>query len=250
MLVKEIFDHLAQGELRALSIGGMDDGGVLKHNYEKIIPHINMGIIEIYKRLSVETKIVSIQCDPSIREYELKTDFTQTAGTAPLLYILDSEQEPFLGDILRIEGIRGETLSMSAGKLVRNSDGNFGKDYLDKSINDSSDALSIHTNYLSFRVPEGTKELLEVTYRSKLPNIVYEYFDADTSEINLPYVYLAPLLSYIGMRITIGLPPKEGVSDSNIYLGAFEAGIAQIIRLGLVTTDNTTNYKAVRNGWC
>lgn len=225
MFIKEIFEHLAQGELRTTAIGGMDDGGVLRHNYDKIIPHINMAVIEIYKRLPAETKTVDIQCDLTVQEYKLHKDYTQSVGTAPVKYIMDTVGEPFLADVLRIECITG------------------------KVINDFSDTTSISTNYLSFTVPTPTDELLEITYRAKLPTIDYATFDIATAEIDLPYAYLSALLNYIGMRVTTGMPPKEGVSDSLTFMGRFEACIAKIHELGLVVTNNTTNDKATANGW-
>jgi hypothetical protein len=225
MYIKEIFEHLAQGELRTLAIGGMDDGGILRHNYDKIIPHINMGITEIYKRFPAQAQKIDIQCDPSILEYKLHRDYTQSSGTAPVLYIMDSVEEPFLGDIIRIEEITGKVL------------------------NNNNDDTSIHTDYLSFIVPEATDELMELSYRAKLPHVDINTFYINTTELNLPYAYLSALLNYIGMRMTIGMPPKEGVSDSNTFLGRFEASIAKIFELGLVVTDNTTNEKAINNGW-
>ena len=225
MLIKEIFEHLAQGELRTMSVGGMDDGGVLRHNFDKIIPHINMGVTEIYKRLPALEKRIDIQCDLGIMEYKLHKNYTQTSGSAPVLYIMDTFESPFLGDVLKLECITGEV------------------------INDASNEESIRTDYLSFTVPVPTDELLEIVYRAKLPTIDFTTFDIDTAELDLPYAYLSALLNYIGMRMTTGMPAKEGISDSNTFLGRFEACIAKIHELGLVVTNETTNDKATINGW-
>ena len=225
MLITEIFEHLAQGELRHLSLGGMDDGGILRHNYDKILPHLNMGITEIYKRLPSENKSVDVQCELGILTYHLNKMYSQSSGTAPTLYIVDTD-EPFLGDVLRIEEITGKVL------------------------NDASHEESINMNsYLSFTVPAPTDELLEIHYRAKLPTIDTKLPDYTNMEIDLPYSYLGALLNYIGMRATVGLPAKEGVSDSNTYMGKFEADMQKILELGLVITNNTTNMKAEKNGW-
>tara|TARA_R110000744_G_scaffold182374_2_gene301654 strand:- start:1925 stop:2605 length:681 start_codon:yes stop_codon:yes gene_type:complete len=225
MLIKEIFDHLAQGELRTLAIGGMEEGGVLRHNFARIIPHINMGITEIYKRLPALEKRVDIQCDLSILEYKLHTRHTQSSGNAAVLYIMDTITEPFLGDVLKLESITGEV------------------------TNDAHIDTSIRTDYLSFTLPLARDDLLEVVYRAKLPTIDVTTFDIETAELDLPYAYLSALLNYIGMRMTTGMPAKEGISDSNTFLGRFEACIAKIHELGLVVNNDTTNDKATNNGW-
>jgi len=203
----------------------MDDGGILRHNFDKIIPHINMGVTEIYKRLEPLIKKVDIQCDLGIMEYRLHKDYTQTAGSAPVRYIMDSAGDQFLGDVLKLEDITG------------------------KILNDSTNPEAISTNYLSFTVPAPTDELLEIVYRAKLPAIDSTNFDIETTELDLPYAYLSSLLHFIGMRMTTGMPAKEGISDSNTFLGRYEASIAKIHDLGLIVTDNTTNDKATNNGW-
>jgi hypothetical protein len=227
MLIKEIFEHLAQGELRTLALGGMDEGGIQRHNYARTIPHINMAVTELYKRFPAETKTVDIQCNLNVQEYKLHTDYTQSVGTAPLLYIMDTLLDPFLGDVLRIEEIEG------------------------KFINDISEEESITTNYLSFMVPVPTEELLQITYRAKLPTIPVIGFEVETAEIDLPYAYLGALLNYVGMRMTLGIPAKDakGISDSNTFLAKFEADVAKIHELGLVVTNNTVHDKATDNGW-
>lgn len=224
MLVKEIFEHLAQGELRTLALGNMDDGGVIRSNYDKIIPHINMAVIEIYKRQTIE-KTVDIQCDLSMTEYKLDALYSQTTGSAPIKYIMDTPSKPFQNDVLKIECITGKVIN-------RPSDSN---------------AITVQDDYLILPLP--TDELIEVGYRAKLPTIPVIGFDIETAKLELPYAYLSALLNYVGMRITTGMPPKEGVSDSNTFLARFEANMTEIDILGLNKTDNEVNYKAVNRGW-
>ena len=225
MFIKEIFEHLAQGELRTLAVGGMDDGGILRQNYDKVIPHINMAITEIYKRFPAKMEKVDIQCDPSISEYILHTDYTQSAGVANIKYIMDSVTKPFLGDLLKIECIEG------------------------KVINDATNPDSITSDYLSFTVPNPTSELLELTYRAQLPSIDVLTFDIELDEIDLPYAYLSALLNYVGMRMTIGVTNKDGSIPSQAFFGKFEANIMKLHELGLTVTDDTVNDKATLNGW-
>lgn len=225
MYVKEIFEHLAQGELRNLAIGAPDDGGIARHDYAKVIPHINLGITEIYSRLGALSKKLNIQCDLTIQTYHLHPDYAQ-AGSSPTKYIMDSVADPFLGDVLKIESIK------------------------DHSINDLADPLTITSDsYLQFMVPEPTDELLELTYKAQLPKVDVKTFEVDTTEIDFPYTYLPALLNYIGSRVLIGMVTPKGELNSMGYMAKFEASMAQLLQRGFEIENNITNTKLHRNGW-
>lgn len=57
MNLQEVFDQLEVGELSALSVGGIDSGGISRDNYGKIVPHINLGLIDLFKRFNLGQRI-------------------------------------------------------------------------------------------------------------------------------------------------------------------------------------------------
>jgi hypothetical protein len=225
MYVKEIFEHLGQGELRNLAIGAPDDGGIARHDYAKVIPHINLGITEIYSRLGALYKKVNIQCDKEIQTYHLHPKYAQ-AGTAPTKYIMDSVEDPFLGNVLKIESIKDHT------------------------INDLADPLTISSDsYLQFMVPEPTDELLELQYKAQLPQVSVAEFDLATTEIDFPYTYVPALLNYIGSRVLVGMTTPKGELNSMGYMAKFEGSMTQLLQQGFEIVNDTTNTKLHMNGW-
>ena len=60
MLLKDIFEQLAQGELRHLAIGGVDSGGILQQDFNRVIPHINLGVTELCKRFPIQNKVLNV----------------------------------------------------------------------------------------------------------------------------------------------------------------------------------------------
>ena len=75
MLLGDIFEQLTQGELRHLALGGVDSGGILEHNYDKIIPHINLGVTELCKRFPIMNHVAQILTTPETPIYNI-SDFT------------------------------------------------------------------------------------------------------------------------------------------------------------------------------
>lgn len=48
MNLQEVFDQLSVGELSMLSVGGNDQGVIDESNWDKVLPHINLGLTALY----------------------------------------------------------------------------------------------------------------------------------------------------------------------------------------------------------
>jgi len=253
MKLVDLLHQLSQGELSQLKMGNRDDLGIRACDYPKIIPHINLGLTELYKRLNLKNSEVVIQQYDGIQTYYLDSKFAQTKVPNPPLpndnpnnistehkyYIMDSVYQPFTDNVLKIEAVHnelGEELYLSQ----------------DRSYFSGSDkywAVNV-VGYNAIQVPYPEKEnQMIVTYRADHDPIVLNE-NSNVNDIDVPISpsYLEPLLLYIAARVYTNLSSNEG-NEGNNYTQKFEASMAQIERLNLMNKDNTQNSKLDENGW-
>lgn len=232
MLLSDIFEQLTYGELSQLSIGGMNDGEITPERYTPIIAHINLGLTELYKRFPLRIKDVQIQQYEAITSYILEEDFTVSTGTATIKYILDSN-DPFTNNLLRIEQVYDDIK----------------EEYYP--LNNVSDSKSLHvTAFNTIRVPTPVStNTMTVSYRYNHPRIEVAGLDPFTYDVDLPQSLLEPLLYYVASRAYSGVPALDGQNQGLEYLQKFEASIAKITELSLVTNNSRSNQKIWINGW-
>lgn len=253
MQLSELFEQLSQGELSQLKMGGRDDVGIRACDYPKILPHINLGLTELYKRFNLKNSEVVIQQQDQINTYYLETKFAQSskpAGwTPPVMandgvytdpyYIMDSPIQPFTGNVLRIEAVHNEI----GEELYLNQDRQYWKG------SDKYWAVST-PSFNSIQVPYPEKEnQMIVTYRADHDPIIMDE-TSNLQEITVPISpsYLEPLLLYIAARVYSNLSSLEG-NEGNVYTAKYEKSMKQIEQLNLMNKDDTQNAKLDINGW-
>ena len=233
MLLSSIFEQLTYGEFSQLSLAGIDGEDILPENYSAVVSHINLGLTELHKRFPLKMEEVLIQQYADITSYKLDEDFTETKGTQPTLYILDS-LDPFTNTVLRIEKVYNNTLG----------------EY--ESLNDDNDEDTlVTTKYNTIKVPSPTATTtMTVTYRSTHERILTDTLDPYTYDVDIPDSLIEALLFYVASRAHSSLPTLDtGVNEGNVYLAKFEASVAKITELSLITNVNRTNNKMWTNGW-
>jgi len=249
MHLEELFTQLTQGELSQLKMGGRDSVGIRPCDYAKVIPHINLGLTEIYKRFNLKQGEVVVQQFDEIQTYQLNSIYAQSRmpGTTnpsnlpegSKYYIMDSPYQPFTDNVLRIEAIHNEL----GEELYKNQD---------RAYFDGSDKYwAVNTpSYNSIQVPYPEKEnQMIVTYRADHDPIIYvEGMNLHTIQVPISPTYLESLLLYIAARVYTNLSSNEG-NEGNNYTTKFEASIQKIIDLNLINNDDTQNVKLDENGW-
>jgi len=236
MRLQEIFDHLNYGELSQLSIGGNDQGVLDASNQAAVINHINLGLIELYKRFDIRIKEVTVQTLSYLNEYRLDSRYAVTNphgtdDTAYPKYIIDTPFYPFTDDVLVIEEVIDES------EIIY-------------SVNDETDCDTILvTDYNMINVANpGLEAALFVHYRAapeKLnPNLTDNYSDVI---VPLTDQYLEPLLNYVAYRsfAAFNMNNPEAVS----YYAKFEASCQLLRQESLRHKVIRTNGKLSNNGW-
>jgi len=74
VLLRDLFHLLASGEFSSISLSRTSTGGLNESEYEKVIGHLNLGIVEIYKRFRFLENELTLHADPRVTKYYLRED--------------------------------------------------------------------------------------------------------------------------------------------------------------------------------
>lgn len=237
MTLLEILKDLTYGELAGLSIGNLihdeAENEPDPHQYERIVSYINLGLKEIYKRFFLRSKEIDIQLHEEITTYKLHSEYAQTntASAIPISerYILDTVDEPFVDDVLRIEEVYDEE-----GTLLP--------------LNDIHEEDSLYTpayNMIQHPEPSDTASI-SVQYRACHPKISTSLTtDPDTVEVELPNSLHVALLQYVGYRAYLKTNPEKAAD----YWQQFEKSCLHVDRLGLEVQGEPGDWRFDDRGW-
>lgn len=237
MTLLDILKDLTYGELAGLNIGnlipGEFDNEPDPHEYEQIVSYINLGLKEIYKRFFLRSREFTVQEHEEITTYKLHSDYAQSNLASPIAlserYIMDTADDPFQDDILKIEEVYDE----EGTKLA---------------LNDITDEDSVYTpayNLIQIPYPNDANSF-SFQYRACHPQIpVTLATDPDTVEVELPNSLHAALLQFVGYRANLRTNPERSAD----YWQQFEKSCAHVDRLGLEVQGEPGDWRFDDHGW-
>ena len=247
MNLQEVFDQLSAGEFSQLSLGGAGVGVINETNYQGLLGHINLGLTALFKKFPLKEGRLSIALQPGQALYKLNSAFAvaNTGSTELVKYILDTVDDPFQDDVLKIE------------KVLTEAEAEF-------PLNDGSDVYSMFTpSALQLRVPqelvtdgadlpeEMETDILTVVYRANHPKILLSevQFDPSQVELWLPESHLEPLLYYVASRVNNPVGMANEFHAGNSYYAKYVAACQALMEEGLQVDQGSTNYRLISNGW-
>lgn len=234
MKIKRIIEHLQNGVLSKINLGGNTEMGITSYNYPTVISAIELGLLELNQLFNLQQREVFLKQEDHIYVYHLDVKYAQTntASTEPYKYILDSVNNPFNGDILRIESVYDE----------------LGREF---SLNDSSNCDSLYTPSLtSIQVPRPNKEnSLSVIYSAGSVELRKTGADVLEQEVYLPNVLLQPLLMFVASQVVLGKDSLEAKNESMVFERRYKEALTLAMNYGAKVTDNTLNMNVGRNKW-
>lgn len=269
MKLQEIFDQLEYGELSQLSIGGLPAGVIDESNWPRLVAHINLGMIALYKRFTLKQGRITLALVSGQTRYRLHSDYSVHSLRVPLetKYIMDSVTARFADDIQKVERITGDhRLGMINGVAATiGAQDRYLHERAEFGLNDLSDEFAIFTpsrdvievpraivNH-GWDLPERWQtDNLEIFYRADAPKIVIPigYFDPDRVEVPVPASHLEPLLYFVAGRIHNPVGMGDEFNAGNTYAAKFEAACQQLESAGLqVNQDSQGSNRLARNGW-
>lgn len=234
MTLKDIFDHLAYGELAGYFLGTIDEetGTLTEDNQLKMVSHINAGLAALYTRFTLRKESVRIELSDERTRYPLRKEFAMSSGK-PDAFINDLAV-PLDHDVLAIQSIYDDK-----GKPVP--------------INALDSPCSVLTpTPLTMEVPEALKsEFLTVRYKAG-PKRLDEFDmmgDPSFTEIALPFVYLEALGYYIASRVLNPTGMQQEMTQGTNYSLKYEAACMLLEQTGMHVQEDTYHPRACRNGW-
>lgn len=231
-----IFDGLTTGELSKVALGGArtEDYKIKVEDYKKVIPAINMAIMEIHKRIPLRTETIMVALSNHITLYKLKREHAVTnADTRFTKYLLDSCESPFNPKVLRVDNVTDAQ----------------GNDYPLNEQNNRSSLFTPTHNVVQHPYPlEGG--YMDVHYRTSICEIP-RAFDGDPYcyELDIPDFILAPILTYVQARLEVGMVRNENAQAQYALMGKFEQECEILKRSDLVVTNAAMNTNIHDNGW-
>lgn len=236
MLLSEIFDQLTYSEFASLSLGNTLDNnnGIPAGSYPKVVSYVNAAITELHKRFMLREGELKIQLSED-KEYYRLVAANSISEDAINGFILDSAENKFIEDIIKIE-------------LIKDADGE------EVALNDAQASYSAFIpTHNTLKIPDATEgDIWTVVYRQSLPKIVIEDgFDPEKVEVDLPDYLLKALVYYAASRAYMSMKTLEtGVNEANMYLSRYENACNEVVALGLINDPNLEEVNLFKEqGW-
>lgn len=232
MTLTDVLTALIYGELDQRVIA--ENQCISPEYLPKVIHCINLGLTALYTRFPLKQKEIYIQLYPEIATYTLDMKYAEsnTESNETYKYILDSVEEPFRNDLIRVEAITDE-----GGNEI--------------ALNEYTDPMSIYLpsyNQIQVPLPEYENQL-GITYRAKHVTIPTDTLDTDAVEIDLPEYLLEPLLTYVYYKLDIAQNNLNGSNEGVSHYGRFDAMCRSVELNGLMPTEGTQMDKLDRRGY-
>lgn len=249
MFLNEVHEQLCAAEFSKLFEG---DGAELKaQSLPKINAIIQGGINDLNKKFSVRENEVLVRTQEGKEVYEL-VPANAVSSNNPDAFIIDSDEDPFKGDIMQIFRITDSTgkslwLNTDVAWLVP-TDNIFGNKPV---MFDYSGVNMLSYNTLKLHKQNSLGDIL-VQYKAKMKPMDLSVGPEETY-IDLPDHFLNALVLYVASRRynpmgaeTIG---RGMFHEGNNYWSKYQEEVADLkANLGsIASTGETTNF--TRNGW-
>lgn len=226
MNLQEVLDQLEIGEISALSVGGAESGGISRDQYKKVIPHINLGLIDLFKRFNLGQRIETFA--PST--------------LANRLFAVNGDRAHYLFD--------GKLISVDAVY------DHYGRPL---PINRPECHNTVYTDGPTVTVPEaavpgGDDKRVTVHYRVAHPIIPWEQIGDHGNEtwdieVWLPIQCLEALILFVGSRMFSHVSGDQQSDTSATLYGRYLAACKALGTQGTLTEYAHELTQFERGGW-
>ena len=223
MNLRQLIDHLVQNNLYQFNMAKNEQ-------FPAIINALNLELTQLYSRFPVLEKDVAFRRFPEISMYHLTRRYCRSNDESKELYkyILDTKDNPFLGDILKIENAYTE----SGQHIV---------------LNDNNNPRAWFTpSFDTIQIPNTTDidtRIAIIGYKAKP-----EHIDPNTTDfekdIYIPSYLEEPMIYGITMRVAERLPTQTGMQVVQMAQAKYKELCDNVDTLNLFHENNvSTNIK-------
>lgn len=223
MNLRQLIDHLVQNNLYQFNMAKNEQ-------FPAIINALNLELTQLYSRYPVLEKDVAFRRFPEISLYHLTRRYCRSNDESKELYkyILDTHDNPFLGDVLKIENAYTE----SGQHIV---------------LNDNNNPRAWFTpSFDTIQIPNTTDidtRIAIIGYKAKP-----EHIDPNTTDfekdIYIPSYLEEPMVYGITMRVAERLPTQTGMQVVQMAQAKYKELCDNVDTLNLFHENNvSTNIK-------
>jgi len=223
MNLRQLIDHLVQNNLYQFNMAKNEQ-------FPAIINALNLELTQLYSRYPVLEKEVAFRRFPEISMYHLIRRYCRSNDESKELYkyILDTKDNPFLGDVLKIENAYTE----SGQHIV---------------LNDNNNPRAWFTpSFDTIQIPNTTDidtRIAIIGYKAKP-----EHIDPNTTDfekdIYIPSYLEEPMIYGITMRVAERLPTQTGMQVVQMAQAKYKELCDNVDTLNLFHENNvSTNIK-------
>lgn len=233
MNLNTLFEQLAYGELSQHRVG--KEGTIALADYPMLISHINHGLTLLHARLPLQHKELTLVQFKHITDYRLDPKYSVSAADPDVIdkYILDTVEEPFSDDLIRIQSVFD-----GAGCNIP--------------LNDEYAPNSWFTpNPDTIQIPYPVDgNVAAIIYRANHIRIPTDTVDAKSVNIELPTVLENALAAHVASRVFVSLGSVTSGQLSSYYGKLYQAEVAQVERLNLLqSSESNSDIKFEKGGW-
>jgi len=222
-------------------------GVINEANGERVARFIQLGLDSLYRRFRIKEGKLILELQPGQEMYALKSAYAQsnTASTEPVKYIKDNLVFPFKDDLHKVERVYTD----SNAELYLND-----LDNIYSITTPSPNILVVPRSIIVMDagLPDVLKTLtLTIAYRAGHPKLLdaATTFDPYELDLELPEMYLEPLLYYVASRVHNPLGLTNEFHVGNSYAAKYENSCLRLEQQNLQRDIVGSGNRFNDNGW-
>lgn len=225
MELQRIIDTLKYGELANVYTEDKQD---------QLVTFINLGLTQLYSKFPISEKQVTIQQYPQISLYKLQRDFARSNRGSHVIhkYILDTPDDPFMGDVLFITAVYDET----GHPIPLNDEHNHHSYFL--------------ASFDTLQIPNANENMTTfIVYRAQPKYLKLDNYKL-TDDIHIPECLLEALTSYVGFKSLQSIGGPENIQLAQAMYQRFTEICTNVITDNLLGNNvSPTNLKLRMRGY-
>lgn len=204
MLLNDLYNMLAYGELSNHHMASAGDGTLLPAKRPQIVHFANEALARLYTKFVLKEKSCIVELQEGNTLYRLSPEYSTTGFDNSLVdapYIRDTGDDPFLDDVLKVLAVHT----------------NYGGQ---RPLNDANNCWSVNTpTFKTLQVNMvRSNEVLAVTYQAK-----HVILDGTNQEIELPSSLHGALTAFIAYKVYFNMNTLESQTVSQGHLIMFNS---------------------------
>lgn len=236
MLLSDLFNTLAYGELSNHHMASTGDGTILEAKQPQLIHFCNEALTRLYTRFLLKEKSCTLALVEGLTIYRLSPEYSVTGFDVLVIdapYIIDSVDDPFQDDVLKVLSVVSSSVVTSPNEY--------------RSLNDSNNYWTVNTpTHKTLQVPAiRVAEVLTINYQARHIPVVHV-----DQEIDLPDTLHGALTAFIAYKVYLNMNTPESQAIAQGHMTMFESVCnGAVVADALNLSSSVVNTRFSLGGW-